>query len=162
MRHPGIGDGVIAEEKYEKARKVAHKYLSYRPRTEYEITERLIRKGFDDRTAGLVAKDLRDCRLLDDHSCAESYVSKRPQRSRAALEGELKSRGVRESTADRFPDSSDFGAELRVAVAMAMGRRKRRGDDYPVVNIAYFLSRRGFSREVVERVCDYLENMRHP
>lgn len=157
-----MGDGMIAEEKYEKARKAAHKYLSYRPRTEYEITERLLRKGFDDRTIGLVVKNLRDCYLLDDHSYADNYVSKRPQRSRAALEGELKSRGVRESIADRVLDSIDFGAELRVATSLAMGRRKRRGDDYPVVSIASFLRRRGFSREVVERVCDYLENMRHP
>lgn len=158
----GVGDGMLTDEKYEKARKAAFRYLSYRPRTEYEITERLLRKGFDDQTVSLVIKNLRDYRLLNDYSYAESHVSNRPLRSRAALEGELKRLGVRESVTDRALESIDFGAELRVAMALAVGRRKRRGEDYPILNIASFLSRRGFSREVVERVCDYLENMRQP
>ncbi|MFZ5646284.1 MAG: regulatory protein RecX [Bacillota bacterium] len=161
-RISGMGDGMLFDEKYEKARKAAYKYLSYRPRTEYEITERLLRKGFDEQTISQVVDKLREYRLLDDDSYVENYLAKRAMRSRAALEEELKNLGVRDSIADRALESIDSGAELRIAMALAISRRKRRGNDYPIVNIASFLRRRGFSQEVVERVCDYLENMRHP
>lgn len=149
-------------DEFEKARKTAYKYLSYRPRTEYEMTEKLFRKGFDDKTVSQVINSLREYRMLDDLSYAQDYVDKRHLRPRAVLAGGLKNLGVRESVVDGVLENIDPGAELRIAMALAMGRRKRRGNDYPLVNIASFLRRRGFSQEVVDRVCDYLENMRHP
>jgi len=149
-------------DEFEKARKTAYKYLSYRPRTEYEMTEKLFRKGFDDKTVSQVINSLREYRMLDDQSYAQDYVDKRHLRPRAVLAGGLKNLGVRESVVDGVLENIDPGAELRIAMALAMGRRKRRGNDYPLVNIASFLRRRGFSQEVVDRVCDYLGNMRHP
>ena len=153
---------MLFSDEFEKARKTAYKYLSYRPRTEYEMTEKLFRKGFDNKTVSQVINSLREYRMLDDLSYAQDYVDKRHLRPRAVLAGGLKSLGVRESVVDGVLENIDPGAELRIAMALAMGRRKRRGNDYPLVNIASFLRRRGFSQEVVGRVCDYLENMRHP
>lgn len=148
-------------DEFEKAHKAAYKYLSYRPRTEYEMTEKLFRKGFNDTIVSQVIESLREYLMLDDQSYAQDYVDKRHLRPRAVLAGELKNL-ARESVVDGVLENIDPGAELRIAMALAMGRRKRRGNDYPLVNIASFLRRRGFSQEVVDRVCDYLENMRHP
>lgn len=149
-------------EKFEKARKAAYKFLTYRARTEYEITEKLLKKGFDGDTVSQVVKSLREYRMLDDQAYAERYVAGRSPLSRAAISGELRKRGVHESIIDGVLEGFDSEAEFRIALAQARSRIKRRGAEYPLISMAAFLRRRGFNQEAVDRVCDYLENMRQP
>ncbi|MFZ5633288.1 MAG: regulatory protein RecX [Bacillota bacterium] len=149
-------------EQFEKARKAAYKLLNYRARTEYELTEKLLRKGFDGETVRQVINNLREYRLLDDQAYAESFVSRRPFRPQAVMAGELRNLGVNEYIINKVLVDVDSGAEFRIALAQAMSRKKRRSVDYPLESIAAFLRRRGFSQEVVDRVCDYLQNMGNP
>ncbi len=153
---------MLFSEEFEKARKAAYKYLSYRSRTEYEMKQKLFLKGFDENIVSKVISSLLEYRMLNDQAYAQDYVDKRQLRPRAVLAGELKNLGVKESLVDEALSNIDPEAELRIALALAIGKKKRRGNDYPLVNIASFLRRRGFSQEVVDRVCDYLENMRQP
>jgi regulatory protein len=150
------------EEDFERAREAAYKFLAYRPRTEYEMTENLCRKGFDSETVSQVIKSLRDYRMLDDEAYAENYVARKNSRPRPVLAGELKNLGIRESIINRVLEGVDSGAEFRIALALAMGKRKRKGKEYSPGSIAALLRRRGFSQETVDRVCDYLENLRQP
>lgn len=122
----------------------------------------LFRKGFDRETVTLVMDNLLEYGLLNDEAFAEQYVRKNPLRSRAVMAADLKYMGVDEYIVDRVLAGIDSGAEMRVAMSLALGRKKRRGNDYPLVKIAAFLGRRGFSRDIVERVCSCLENMRQP
>ncbi|MHB8158191.1 MAG: regulatory protein RecX, partial [Desulfocucumaceae bacterium] len=116
----------------------------------------------DHQTVNSVISYLKEYGLLNDEAYSEHFVSNKPMRSRAVLEGNLKNLGVEDSIIDKVLVNVDSGAEMRVAMALALGRQKRRGDDYPLVNIAVFLKRRGFSQGIVESVCNCLENMRHP
>ncbi len=147
-------------EQFEKARRAAYKILTYRARTEYEVSEKLFRKGFDRETINQVIVSLRDYRMLDDQAFAENFVAKRQYWSRAALSGKLSSLGIRESLIKKALQDSDPEAEFRIALSQVFNRRKRRGGDYPLESTASFLRRRGFSQEVVDRVCTYLEDMR--
>lgn len=149
-------------EQYEKARKAAYKYLAYRVRTGRQVTEMLLRKGFDRETVTLVMDNLLEYGLLNDEAFAEQYVQKKPLRPRSVMAADLKHLGVDEHIVDRVLADIDSGAEMRVAMSLAMGMKKRRGNDYPLAKIAAFLSRRGFSEDIVERVCSCLENMRQP
>jgi len=149
-------------EQYEKARKAAYKYLSYRVRTGRQVTEMLFRKGFDSETVTLVMDNLLEYGLLNDEAFAEQYVQKKSLRPRSVMAADLKRLGVDEYIIDRVLADIDSGAEMRVAMSLALGMKKRRGNDYPLVKIAAFLSRRGFSQDIVERVCSCLENMQQP
>lgn len=145
---------------FDKARRAAYKYLTYRSRTEYEIKEKLLRKGFDAETVGRVIGSLREYRMLDDGVYADRYVAGRQNYSRAELSGKLRSLGIRESVINGALESIDTEAEFRIAVAQVMNRKKRRAEGYTLEKAADFLRRRGFDPEVVDRVCHYLENMR--
>lgn len=147
-------------EQYERARRAALKILTYRARTEYEIGERLFRKGFDRDTIKDVIKNLRDYKMLDDDAFADRYVAQRPSWPRAVISGKLKGLGVREAVIEKALEGLDPEAEFRIALSQALNRRKRRGDGYPLENVAAFLRQRGFSQEAVERVCVYLEDLR--
>lgn len=150
-------------EQFEKARRAAYKFLTCRARTEYEITERLLKKGFDGDTVGQVVKSLQEYRMLDDQAYAERYVTgRRRPAPRAVLFGELRKRGIQESIIDRVLEDVDSEAEFRVALAQAKSRIKRRGAENSLTGMAAFLRRRGFNQDAVDRVCHYLENMRQP
>lgn len=155
------GGCMVDSEQFEKARIAAYKILNYRVRTEYELTEKLLRKGFDGETVTLLMKNLRENGLINDQSFAENYVAKRPLRPRGVLEAELRNLGISESIINKVLVNVDSGAEFRIALAQAMSRKKRRIPDYPLENIAAFLRRRGFSQEIVDRVCDYLQSTDH-
>ena len=144
---------------FDKARRAAYKYLTYRSRTEYEIKEKLLKKGFDAETVGQVIGSLREYRMLDDGAYADRYVAGRQNYSRAELSGKLRSLGIRKSVINGALESIDTEAEFRIAVAQVMNRKKRRAEGYTLEKAADFLRRRGFDLEVVDRVCHYLENM---
>ncbi len=144
-------------DQFEKARKAAYRILTHRARSEYEIVEKLSRKGFDRDTISQVIKSLRDYRMLDDRTFAEDFVSRRGSWSRAVVAGRLRSLGIRESVIEKALEGLDPEAEFRIALSQALNRRKRRGGDYPLESMAVFLRRRGFNQEVVDRVCSYLE-----
>ena len=146
-------------DQFENARKTALKYLASRARTEFQVNEMLFRKGFDKETTQQVINNLKEYGFLNDEVFAENYVQKKFLHPKAFLEANLKNLGVDKTIIKRVLDGVDSGAELRVAMSLAIGRRKRRGDDYPLANIAAFLRRRGFSQETIERVCNCLENM---
>ncbi|MFZ5597500.1 MAG: regulatory protein RecX [Bacillota bacterium] len=147
---------------YEKARKIAYRYLSYRPRTEYEVGRMLMQKGFDDTIVGRVMENLREYRLLDDREFAGRYVARNLRHPRGVLEERLKRLGITESVAREALEEVDRDTEIRIAIALANGRIKRKGDNCFIGDIAAFLQRRGFDQDVVGRVCNYLENKRQP
>ncbi|KJS66440.1 MAG: hypothetical protein JL50_11880 [Peptococcaceae bacterium BICA1-7] len=153
---------MLKDDQYEKARQTAYKYLSSRARTGRQVTEMLFKKGFGSETVTLVMGNLLEYGLLNDEAFAEQYVQKKSLRPRSVMAHDLKQLGVDEYVVDRVLAGIDSGAEMRVAMSLAMGMKKRRGNDYPLVKIAAFLSRRGFSQDIVERVCSCLENMHQP
>ncbi|MFZ5642370.1 MAG: regulatory protein RecX [Bacillota bacterium] len=149
-------------DQFENARKAALKYLAYRARTEFQVAEMLYRKGYDEEIAQQVVSNLKEYGFLNDEDFAENYVRKRSLRPRAFLEANLNKLGLDKCIIERALNGVDPGAELRVAMSLAIGKKRLRGDEYPLVNIAAFLRRRGFSQETIERVCSCLENMPHP
>jgi len=148
-------------EYFEKARRAAYRFLAYKPRTEYEMAEKLLGKGFDRDTVDQVLVFLRAYKMIDDHAYAERFVARRNSWSRSVMSDRLKGLGVQEKVIQKALEGKDSEAEFRVALAQAMNRRRRRGDNSPE-SMAAFLRRRGFSHEVSDKVCRYLENLTDP
>jgi len=131
----------------------ASRYLSYRPRSEFEVKRYLKQKGFDDSAIAEVLAELREKRLLDDYAFAQFWKENRESfspRSQAMLRRELRSKGVARQIADEMVVGvNEDGNAYRAAQKRA---RKLAQADYNVFRskLASFLRQRGFGYEVIE------------
>jgi len=130
----------------------ALRYLTYRPRSESELRERLQRRGFsEDNVATAIAK-LREQGLVDDLAFAQFWKENRQSfspRSQWLTRHELKQKGVADEVIERVvADIDDEGSAYRAAIARArslpavdyQGFRRRLGE---------YLKRRGFGYGVI-------------
>jgi regulatory protein len=137
---------------YQKCRDTALKYLDYRPRSEYEMNQRLIKRGFTDNDIKAVLDSLKKQGFLDDSSFARFWKDNRQSfnpRSRRLTEIELRQKGVsREIIEQEVSTIDDSENAYRAAASRArnliaadyQGFRRRLGE---------YLKRRGFGYNVI-------------
>jgi len=138
----------------ERAAGRALDFLSYRPRSEAEIRERLTER-YDPETAGEVLERLRRSGLVDDREFARYWVQNRLEhnpRGAVALRQELYQKGVDESAIEEA--LAEYDEEEAAARAAETARRKLRGLPPDVFRrrLTDYLLRRGFSYGVVRAV----------
>lgn len=132
-------------------------YLSYRPRSESEIRERLRRRGFDGDSVEAVLVRLKEQGLVDDVAFAQFWKDNRESfspRSRRLTGLELRQKGVDEDTIAKVvdvidDDDSAYRAALGKARSLPLsdyhGFRRR---------LAGYLNRRGFSYGVINHAVE--------
>jgi regulatory protein len=138
---------------------VAYRYLSYRPRSAFEVSVWLSRKGFGRRMIEDTLSTLKAKGLLDDaafaHFWRESRESFSP-RSRAALRRELRQKGIEPGVVDEALDGVDEeGAAYRAAQKKAARLAVVDYDDFRT-KLSAVLKRRGFSYEVTKHTVNRL------
>ncbi len=138
----------------ERAAERALDLLSYRPRSEAEIRERLSER-YDAETAGEVLERLRRSGLVDDREFARYWVQNRLQhnpRGAMALRQELYQKGVDEAAIEEA--LAEYNEEEAAARAAETARRKLRGlaPDVFRRRMTDYLLRRGFPYSVVRAV----------
>jgi regulatory protein len=137
----------------------AYRYLSYRPRSEFEMRVWLGRKGHGSRTIENTLSALRAKGLLDDLAFArfwrESRESSSP-RSRAALRSELRRKGIdADVVAEALDGVDEEAAAYRAAQKKAARLATVDHDDFRT-RLSAVLRRRGFSYEVTEHTVNRL------
>jgi regulatory protein len=137
----------------------AYRYLSYRPRSEFEMRVWLGRKGHGSRTIESTLSALRAKGLLDDLAFArfwrESRESSSP-RSRAALRSELRRKGIDpDVVAEALDGVDEEAAAYRAAQKKAARLATVDHDDFRT-RLSAVLRRRGFSYEVTEHTVNRL------
>ena len=117
------------------AREAALRLLSYRPRSQGELRDRLQRKGIDLARIERCLGSLRDAGFLDDVAFSEAHtrdaVRLRPRGSRR-LVSELRRKGVAEATATAAVQRvmlEEGSAEAELAQRAAEGWYRRAGDE---------------------------------
>jgi len=130
----------------------AYHYLSYRPRSESEIRERMQRRGFAVETIDAAIARLREQSLLDDEAFAQFWKENRESfspRSKWLTKLELRRMGVTNDVIDQVVASIDDGENAYQAAL----QKTRRGTpaDYPSFRrrLGDYLRRRGFNYEVI-------------
>jgi len=129
-------------------------YLSYRPRSESEIRERLQRRGFDGASIEAVIARLKEQDLVDDMAFAQFWKDNRQSfspRSRWLTGFELRRKGVAEDIIDQVVDTIDDADS-----AYQAAQNKARGlalSDYQSFRrrLGEYLKRRGFGYEVINQ-----------
>lgn len=170
----GLAEGAeVPEEKLteikaagdrKEATEYALLFLSYRPRSEKEMSERLKRKGYEPETVAAVIEDLKGMNLINDVQVAKDMAESRlksrllgDQRVRQDLirkgfDKDTAEEAVRGLTADEqagdIPDEDE-----RAYQALVRRRKQIREADYRTLHRRLFgyLSRRGFSYDTIER-----------
>lgn len=132
-------------------------YLSYRPRSESEIRERLRRRGFDGDSVEAVIAKLKEQGLVNDMAFAQFWKDNRVSfspRSQWLTKLELRRKGVATNIIDQVVDEvGDADNAYRAALSKARGLplsdyqgfRRRLGD---------YLKRRGFGYEVINHTVE--------
>lgn len=128
--------------------------LSYRPRSEREMRDRLRRRGFAGRHVDHAVARLRQLGYLNDAAFARFWAEQRSSlspRGRRLIRSELLAKGVAaEVAAAALEGLSDEDAAYQAAVRRL---RSLRGLEYPAFRerLGAFLTRRGFSYDVARR-----------
>ena len=142
----------------------ATRFLSYRPRSESELRERLHRRGFDGDTVKAVIDRLKKQGLVDDMAFAQFWKDSRESfspRSQQLTRLELRQKGIGPNIIDQVVNSvNDDDSAYRAALAKT---RRLPLSDYQSFRhrLGEFLKRRGFGYGVinhtVKRVWQELE-----
>lgn len=139
--------------------KEAGHYLSYRPRSEFELRERLYRRGFGDDSVEPVIAKLKEQGLVDDAAFAQFWNDNRRSfnpRSQWLTRLELKRKGVAKEIVDQVVGANDDeDSAYRAALSKARGLRR---SDYQSFRhrLGGYLSRRGFSYEVINHTIELM------
>ena len=144
---------------FQRCLNAAFNFLSYRPRSQAELSQRLHRRGFDGDNVAAVLARLEAQGLVDDLAFAQFWKDNRDSfrpRSQWLTRLELRQKGVAEEIINRVAAQvDDEDSAYRAAIAKARrlptadydGFRRRLGD---------YLKRRGFGygliKPTVERV----------
>ncbi|MBE9483054.1 MAG: RecX family transcriptional regulator [Chloroflexi bacterium] len=149
---------LVRSDRFHRCFNTAAHYLSYRPRSEFELRERLHRRGFDDSIEEVIAK-LKEQGLVDDVAFAQFWKDNRESfspRSRWLIQLELRRKGIADEIIDEVVDKIDdnnnaYRAALSKARSLPLsdyqGFRHRLGE---------YLKRRGFNYRVIDHIVEQL------
>ena len=150
---------LISKDSFQRALSAAVHYISYRPRSEFELRERLGQRGVNGNAREEVITKLKEQGLIDDTAFAQFWKSSRQSyspRSQWLTGLELKRKGVADDIVNRVVDNiDDDDNAYRAALKKA---RSLPQSDYPVFRrrLGGYLQRRGFSYGVINHTVQRL------
>lgn len=140
-------------DEIERAYERALNYLSYRPRSEWEVQRNLRQKDIDDPVIDVVVGRLTRAGLLDDGEFARYWVDNRVRFNPRGLRGlrhELRQRGVSRSIIDETLATLDVEAAARKAAEVGARRFSQAAPRDFRRKLQAYLARRGFSYVVIK------------
>jgi len=152
-------EALARSDHYHRCLNAAVHYLSYRPRSESELKERLRQRGFADDTQEAVRTRLKELGLVDDMAFAQFWKDNRESfspRSRRLTKLELRQKGVANDIIDQVVDAiDDDDSAYRAALSKA---RSLPRSDYQRFRrrLGEYLKRRGFSYGVINHTVERL------
>jgi len=150
-------EALTKSDHFHRCLNAAVHYLSYRPRSESEIRERLRWRGFDGDSVEAVIAKLKEQGLIDDMAFAQFWKNNRESfspRSQWLTKLELRRKGVAGDVIDQVVDAIDDDASAyRAALSKA---RSLPLSDYHSFRrrLGEYLKRRGFSYGVINHTVE--------
>ena len=143
-----------AADDAEKAREKALRFLSNRPRSEWEVRQNLLKAGYGDATIDRVLERLRGVALVDDAAFVRYWIDNRAQfrpKGEVALRQELRRKGVEREVIDTVlaeSEQAEDQAAIQAALAKADRYRQLPRPEF-AQKLGAYLARRGFDYETV-------------
>ena len=132
----------------------AYRYLTYRPRSEGEMRQRLHHRQFDTDVVERTIAKLKEQELIDDYAFAQFWKDNRlsfKPKSKRLIEKELNDRKVAREIVEQVTENIN---DESIAYKLGCNRMPTLAHlDYPDFHrrLSNYLSYRGFSYEVVKR-----------
>jgi len=152
-------NSLLAADQASRATEAALVFLSYRPRSEKEVRDRLRRGGFEQDAIEQAIARLHEWRYLDDADFARRWVENRTAhrpRGRRLLQQELRHKGIDVEIAREAIDDADLD-ETGAAEALARRRLPAYAGDEPAAirrRLGAYLARRGYGYDVIRVALD--------
>lgn len=137
----------------------AYHYLSYRPRSEAEVRQRLRQRGFDTEIVEKTITKLKEQNLIDDLAFAQFWKENRlsfKPKSKSLINKELKDKKVTAEIIEQVTEDID---DMDNAYKLGCRRMHLLAHlDYPDFyrRLSNYLSYRGFNYEVIKRIAALL------
>lgn len=134
-------------------------YLSYRPRSAWEVRQYLQKRDLDEAAQAAVLARLTRAGLVNDREFAQFWVENRTvhrPRGRVALRAELRQKGIATDVAESAVADVDEDAAALVVAEARVGRLSQLDRQTFYQRMYGYLQRRGFSYDVCRRVTDRL------
>ena len=150
-------EALVRSGQYHRCLNAATRFLSYRPRSESEVRERLRRRGFDGGSIEATLVKLNEQGLVDDAAFAQFWKEDRESfnpRSQWLTRLELRRKGVADEIINQTVDKlDDSDSAYRAAISKA---RRLPLSDYQLFRqrLGGFLRRRGFNYEVINNTIE--------
>lgn len=158
-------DALIKEQKIIEAKNSALNYVSYKPRTMYQIQQKLQKAKYDQEVIDATLKFLEDFGYLDDYKFAKEFVEhsiKTKKSSILKIKNDLVAKGIkREIIDDVLLELQNSEAEIENALSLAkkrlkimsQGKKKKNQLEY----IGQYLFRKGFDWNTINRVLEAIK-----
>lgn len=137
------------EQRENKARSLAFRYLTYRPRTTGELRDYLLSKDFETGIIKSVLAEMQRYGYIDDEKYAENYIAIRKERGYGSLriKLELINKGIDSDLVEsKIAEQEDSDSEIKQIESIINKRITEdvKPDQRWLTKQASFLQRRGF------------------
>lgn len=154
---------IQVEDQLQSGYAKALNYLSYRPRSVYEVKQYLAMREVSKQAIEQIINRLAEKGYLDDYSFARKWVNDRNRlkpRGINFLKAELRQKGIDDSTIEEV--LSEIDKEEEIEKAMQIGRKKMirlKSQPWHDVRpkIGRYLSQKGFTMDVILEILPILE-----
>ncbi len=154
-------DEIIREQRKIDLRQSAYKYASYKPRTEKEVRDKLMQKGFSHEEIKEALQFLEKFEFLDDAKYAENFIKEKLKLKNFGefrMKMELIKRGIHRDLAEKsvskyYPQDDEYeiakaAAEKKITQILRKPEEKRWN------SLSGYLQRQGFGWDVIKKICD--------
>lgn len=150
---------IISESDFGKLFNSALNFLSYRPRSEWEVRQRLKKRKKEDSGLGQnddqVIEKLRAIGQIDDEAFCRWFIEQRTTfkpKGERALKYELARKGIPKEIISKVFETQEKGvSDFELATRVV---KKKFGDKFDKERIQRFLASRGFDWNVIEEVIE--------
>lgn len=146
---------ILSQKTETEAKEAALKFLSFRRRTEKEVSDKLKKRGFDSGTVTITIDKLKDYDLINDVEFATAWVNERlahKPRGKKLLRQELWKKGIKKEIIDQVIEELCKDEDKAASELLEKIKRRYRNLEPQVARrrMLGVLLRRGFSYEIAK------------
>ena len=137
----------------ERAKTRVMPFVVFKKRTKAQVRERVLEAGFDQEVADSLTDELEAKGYIDDREFCRSFIRDSLERKGASVRKtlwDLESKGIARRLAEEM--LAESGADDNAAAAGALEKKLRSGAPKDYNKLYAFLTRRGFSGAVADKV----------
>jgi regulatory protein len=153
----------LSEQSLKDAKLAAYNYVSFKPRSEFEVRDKLRTKEYSQDSIDFAITFLFEFKLLNDEKFAQSYIVgyiKNKPSGKYKLIHELRKRGIEESLIDKsmglyYPDDNALDLAF-IAAKKHIRKVAHKPKEKQKQLVTDFLSRRGFDWDTINKATEKL------